>query len=319
MPGIILLHPTENQASYMKLPRKTLSGRRRSFLALGVLAVLGAGALVSYRQAPAAFKSRVRVLEAQVAALDLGYAPPPLPTKQKTSTVDGMIQIYVPAGEFTMGTSETGFVGSHPVHKVYLGAFWIDRTAVSNAMYASCVAARGCKKYIYQRPGYNTGYANVLYRSYPVTYVSWQEAQAYCSWAGRRLPTEAQWEKAARGTDLLLYPWGSAPPNLSLLNFDSNIGGTVPVDRYPRGASPYGVLQLEGNVREWMQDWFSENYYAASPYNDPKGPASGKTKVLRGASYNDNERGALAFIRFDHVPTSRGANRGFRCVQSAGG
>lgn len=303
----------------MKLPRKTLSVRGRSFLALGVLAVCAAGALVGYRQAPATLKAQVRRLEAQVAALNLGYVPPPFPTDRKASSVDGMIQIYIPAGEFMMGTQETGFVGSHPLHKVYLDAFWIDRTAVSNAMYARCVAARGCRKYIYSRPGYNTGYPNMFYRDYPVTYVSWQEAQAYCAWAGRRLPTEAEWEKAARGAELLLYPWGSTPPNLSLLNFDDNIGGTVAVDRYPRGASPYGVLQLEGNVREWMQDWFSENYYGVSPYGNPQGPAFGKTKVLRGASYNDSERGALAFIRFDHVPTSRGANRGFRCVELGGG
>jgi formylglycine-generating enzyme required for sulfatase activity len=228
-----------------------------------------------------------------------------------------MVQVYIPAGEFTMGAEHARFVGSYPAHKVYLDAFWLDRTAVTNAMYARCVAAERCE-YTYAKPGYNPGFSDPLFRDYPVTFVNWDEARRYCAWAGRRLPTEAEWEKAARGTLAILYPWGTAPPDISLLNFANNIGGTVSVLRYPRGASPYGVLQLEGNVREWTQDWFDPDYYKVSPYRNPQGPASGANKVLRGAAFDDNERQALVFIRFSHRPTSRGINRGFRCAESAG-
>ncbi len=289
---------------------------RRWVLAAAVVAACAGASVLAYQHAPVTIKSRAHILSAQVASLDLGYLPSPLPTQHRIAASDGMLQIYVPAGEFAMGTDHLKFIGSTPEHKVYLRAFWIDQTAVTNAMYAGCVAAGACT-YLYARPGYNPGYSNPLHRDSPVTFVSWDEARLYCAWAGRRLPTEAEWEKAARGTQALFYPWGSAPPDISLLNFGNYIGGTVSVYRYPRGASPYGVLQLEGNIRQWTQDWFDPNYYSVSPYMDPQGPASGLHKVLRGASYSDNERQVLAFIRFDHTPTSRGANRGFRCVQLA--
>ncbi len=289
---------------------------RRFLFAIGVLLLAAGAALVGYRRAPQAFKTQVRILSARIAGLNIGYIAPRPPTSRKVSEADGMVEIYVPAGEFRMGTNQAGFLGSRPEHKVYLDSFWIDQSAISNAMYAKCVQAGRCQ-YRYDRPGYNSGYSDPLHRDDPVTYVSWQEAHDYCNWAGRRLPTEAEWEKAARGTQAQLYPWGNKPPDLSLLNFNNNIGSPVSVFYYPRGASPFGVLQMEGNVREWMQDWFSRVYYFASPYRNPQGPESGKTKVLRGASYNDNEHGVLVFVRFDHVPTSRGANRGFRCAETA--
>ncbi len=300
----------------MKRSWTASSRSRRLLLAAGVLAVAAAAAALGYRAAPASLKAPVRVLSARLASLNLGYSPPPLSITQKVAARDGMTQVYIPAGEFTMGTDHVKYVGSSPEHKVYLNAFWMDRALVTNAMYARCVAAGRCQ-YLYARPGFNPGYSNPLYRDYPVTFVSWDEARTYCSWAGRRLPTEAEWEKAARGTQALLYPWGSSPPDPTLLNFASNIGATVSVFRYPRGASPYGILQLEGNVRQWVHDWFDPNYYSVSPYSNPLGPKSGTNRVLRGAAFDDNERQVLVFIRFDHRPTSRGINRGFRCAQSA--
>ncbi len=289
----------------------------RLVLAVGLLALVLGALAVAYRWAPQSLKQQVKILSARFVAMDVGYAAPKPSTSTKISEADGMVEIYIPAGEFTMGSNEVGYFGSRPAHKIYLDAFWIDRTAITNAMYALCVRAGVCK-YDYARPGYNPGYSSPLHRDDPITYVSWQEAHDYCKWAGRRLPTEAEWEKAARGTQALLYPWGNTPPDLSLLNFNNNIGSPVSVYYYPRGASPFGVLQLEGNVREWMQDWFYRQYYLISPYRNPQGPDSSKTKVLRGASYNDNEHGVLVFVRFDHSPTSRGANRGFRCAESAG-
>ena len=162
---------------------------------------------------------------------------------------DGMAQIYIPAGTFVMGTDIKGLHTSKPAHKLLLNAYWIDQTEVSNGMYKQCVTAGGCESPFYY-PGDNPFYENSSYDSYPVVYINWQSAQAYCEWAGRRLPSEAEWEKAARGPDGPTYPWGDSAPSLSLANYGGYVGHPLPVERYLEGASPYGVLNLAGNVRE---------------------------------------------------------------------
>jgi len=166
------------------------------------------------------------------------------------SPKDGMVQVYVPAGSFQMG-SDTGDSDEKPVHTVTLDAFWIDRTEVTNAMYALCVEAGKCSppssSKSYTRDNY---YGDAQYNNYPVIYVTWDNANAYCEWAGRRLPTEAEWEKAARGTDGRTYPWGDAAPDSTRLNYNSNVGDTTEAGKYPSGASPYGVWDMAGNVWE---------------------------------------------------------------------
>jgi serine/threonine-protein kinase len=264
----------------------------------------------------------------------------PTPTIPPGATIvsesDGMVQVHVPAGEFWMGSSLND-IGSHrriwwdangsytetswfedeePQHKVYLDAYWFDQTEVTNGMYARCVNAGICdlpsKITSYTRSIY---YGDDAYVSYPVIYVSWHDAQAYCEWAGRRLPTEAEWEKAARGVDGRKYPWGDDLPSCSIVNYEPCDRDTDYVGSYPDAASPYGALDMSGNVYEWVDDWYDEEYYDRSPLSNPQGPTNGDTKVTRGCSWLCYGIYLHAAIRGDAAPDKHGFTRGFRCAQ----
>ncbi|HAF60994.1 MAG TPA: hypothetical protein DCK95_01550 [Anaerolineaceae bacterium] len=227
---------------------------------------------------------------------------------------DGMKLIYVPEGESWVGSGEWDHefnLDETPEHKVYLDAFWLYKTEVTNAMYAECVTAGSCGQPSSEET--NPRFRDPVYADYPVVYVSWQDATDYCTWVGGRLPTEAEWEKAARGTGRAKYPWENGPSEENV-NAANSVGDTTPVDAYPKGASPYGVLDMAGNVREWVFDWYDENYYSAAPYENPMGPATGVDKVLKGGSYYDNYEHTRIADRLHHQPESGGVNRGFRCV-----
>jgi serine/threonine-protein kinase len=239
----------------------------------------------------------------------------------QVSDKDGMTLLYVPAGEFKMGAASSDTQATapeKPQHTVDLDAFWIDQTDVTNAMYAQCVKAGGCQApspiKSYTRDSY---YGNTQFDNYPVIYISWTDAKSYCQWAGGDLPTEAQWEKAARGTDDRIYPWGNDAPNSSRLNFNQNASDTTEVDKYPTGASFYGALDMAGNVWEWVRDWYDEKYYASSPNRNPAGPNSGDYRVLRGGSWYYGATNVRASYRYRNYPDYRYNYVGFRCAMSA--
>jgi len=234
-----------------------------------------------------------------------------LSTANKVSPIDGMVMVYIPAGEFYMGEPDEG--NSSPLHKVSLDAYWIDQTDVTNAMYAKCVQGKKCALPVYSDQP-ESHFTNPAYSNHPVVFVTWYDAMNYCQWAGRRLPTEAEWEKAARGVDWRKFPWGETSPNKSLLNYSNIISDTTSVGAYPLGSSPYGVLDMAGNVRQWIADWFDANYYRQSPSYNPQGPATGDKRVLRGGSFMDIAYGVRVTRRFEHQPDSPGINRGFRCA-----
>jgi formylglycine-generating enzyme required for sulfatase activity len=243
----------------------------------------------------------------------------PTPTLGIGSSItgqDGMKLLYVPAGNFLMGSTDSdpnAQANEKPQHTVYLDAFWIDQTDVTNKMYSQCVGDKGaCQppwdSSSYTHPSY---YGNSQFDNYPVIYVNWDMANTYCRWAGRQLPTEAQWEKAARGTDGRTYPWGNNAPENTLLNYNGAAGDTTAVGSYPKGASPYGALDMAGNAWQWVANW-----YATYPGNTVSDPAYGTTyRVLRGGSWGINFDVRSAG-RDGYVPSSEDYFIGFRCVRS---
>ena len=228
---------------------------------------------------------------------------------ERVSSVDGMPQAYIPDGTFRMGAmDEHAKSDEQPSHNVTLKAFWMDKLEITNAMYMLCVQAGACEPP--QRFNSETRdqyFNNAEYNDYPVVYVTSHQAELYCDWAGRRLPTEAEWERAARGDDFRTYPWGDDRPDSSRGNFNYFVGDSTQVGQYPAGASPFGVLDMSGNVAEWVADYYDSNYYAQGVTMNPTGPGA-RSKYfnhsVRGGSFQD----AFIDIRVAARASVRGSN-----------
>ncbi len=249
--------------------------------------------------------------------------PTPTPTIAPgavlTSTVDGMVLRYVPAGEFYMGSSRQtdpdAVKNEQPQRSVFVNAFWIDQTEVTNAQFETCVTAGVCTQPTSSR------YVDPRYGNYPVVTVTWFQASDYCAWAGRRLPTEAEWEKAARGTgSKRIWPWGNNAPNGRLANYNKSQTNTVAVGSYPGGASPYGALDMAGNAWEWVSDYYAEDYYQttseAGINTDPTGPKEGFFRVTRGGAYLSDATYIRLAVRLETSPVRVAGYIGFRCVRA---
>lgn len=224
---------------------------------------------------------------------------------------EGMIEI--PAGPFNMG-SDQGSSDERPVHRVDLSTFWIDKFEVTVSGYQACVDGGFCD------PAGNAAGCNAARSDrpdHPINCITWEQAQNFCIWADKLLPTEAEWEKAARGIDSRRFVWGDRFPHPDLLNYGDNIGSTTPVGTYPAGLSFYGVHNMGGNVNEWTTDYYDANYYVDSPELDPPGPASGSLRVVRGTNWKVGfpTEALTATVRQAFVPTTQDNSLGFRCAR----
>jgi formylglycine-generating enzyme required for sulfatase activity len=258
---------------------------------------------------------RYQRVEDMVAALKAAVVAEPLPAVEERApevSAAPMVVVEVPAGEFIMGSRDDAPVAwddEKPQHTVYLNAFWIYKTPVTNAQYRQGVEAGTCTP-----PHKTKYYDNPAYANHPVVYVDWYQAKAYCEWVGGRLPTEAEWEKAARGTDGRIYPWGNDWDENKLNSYEAGPGRTTEVGSYSAGASPYGALDMAGNVWEWTGSLAKEYPYRVDDGREDMEADS--NRVLRGGCWRNYRRRSRCAARGDRPPDYFFSNLGFRAVAS---
>ena len=229
--------------------------------------------------------------------------------EERASGVDGMPAVYIPDGTFRMGGMDPDVDrDEEPPHNVTMKGFWMDKLEVTNAMYTLCVQAGACElPQTFKSETRESYFNNPEFNDFPVVYVTWLQADTYCKWAGRRLPTEAEWEYAARGTDYRTYPWGEDRPDSSRGNFNYFVGDTTRVGNYPAGASPFGILDMAGNVTEWVADFYDLDYYSQSANVNPTGPGARSeyfNRVVRGGTFQD----VFKDVRLANRASVRGSN-----------
>jgi formylglycine-generating enzyme required for sulfatase activity len=246
------------------------------------------------------------------------------PQAVKPAGKDGAPMVLVPAGPFPMGVptgDRDGGRDEYPRHQVELDAFYIDTYEVTNGLYHRFVKATG-----HRVPQHPRNPSRTLWKGdqiseavaeRPVVNVDWHDADTYCRWAGKRLPTEAEWEKAAKGTEDRRFPWGNVEPTAKHLNFNQQWIGEktlMPVGSYEAGKSPYGAYDMAGNVWEWVADWYDDHYYEKSPAKNPQGPDRGTDKVLRSSGWAVETPLVRIFTRVKSDPLDRNESTGFRCA-----
>jgi formylglycine-generating enzyme required for sulfatase activity len=223
---------------------------------------------------------------------------------------DSALVVMIPAGEFLMGSNENeGEAPERPQQVVHLSGFFIDKTEVTWRQFRKYVEAKGGG--IPLTPIWGTP------DDYPASFILWEEAKGYCAWVGGRLPTEAEWEKAARGEDGRKYPWGNEWDQERCNSISGGPHRPESVGSFPECVSPYGVLDMSGSIWEWCADWYGERYYSESSSLDPQGPASGTRRIIRGGAWMSQPLWLRTAYRFSVPPTTRKADHGFRCAQEA--
>lgn len=298
------------------------------------------------------FTSFIQVSLLSGCLLQLPGSLPPKPRLGDTHTrsIDGAVMVFIPEGTFLMGSDiemvnmarnmceqykgslgigtcqQSQFMNEFPAHGVQLDGFWMDKTEVTNAQFRLCVQAGACAPPVeissYHRESY---YDSDRFDSYPVIWVRWEQAERYCDWAGGRLPTEAEWEYAARGPNNTVFPWGdefdgtklnycdlNCDNGLADISFDDGFADTAPVGTYPSGESWCGALDMAGNVREWVADWFG--YYEARDQKNPNGPINGQSRIPKGGSWLDTVDDVRSTNRGENSPDYSRHKVGFRCV-----
>ncbi len=247
------------------------------------------------------------------------------PPKQEMVGKDGAPMVYIPAGTFPMGVPKAardGGVDERPNHDVYVDAFYMDKYEVTNGRYLQFVTETGHRTPQHPSdPSKGLWKGNMMPESVtdlPVINVDWSDADTYCQWAGKRLPTEAEWEKAAKGPNDWRFPWGDVEPTMEHANFNQVWRGEatlVQVGIYEKGKSPYGVYDVAGNVWEWVADWYDPEYYQKSPERNPQGPETGTHKSVRSSGWQGETPQVRIFTRIKSLPTDRNHSTGFRCAQ----
>ena len=302
-------------------PQQTASGAS-STSASGATQTPSAVASTAPSTAASASNSAATSLTPSASAVS---TPPSKPGDKRAREVDGAEMVFVPAGEFIFGSpKDVGDPDETPQRRVTLAAFFIDRLETTRAQFARCVDAGTCKAPIAE-DGAATKACNwphAVRQDHPINCVTYQDAVDYCGWAGARLPTEAEWEKAARGGDGRAYPWGNsaATCELAVVPTPAGLTGcgaktTGVVGSKPAGASPYGALDMSGNVWEWVSDFYVEDYYAKAPSTDPKGPAQGGARSLRGGAWEVHDMLHLRTSnRYRFAPAKRFHALGIRCA-----
>lgn len=267
----------------------------------------------------------------QKKATDKAGKGEPVVVERHLEETKGGPMVYVPAGEFMMGCNDGADNrcddDEKPCHKVYVDEFYIDKYEVTVEQYRTCVQSGKCDDAGLRK--YNKcNYDKSGRGDHPINCVDWYQARAYCEFAGKRLPTEAEWEKAARGADGRFFPWGNNWNPRDANYCDSSCGGswadknhddgyptTAPVGSFPDGASPYGTMDMAGNVSEWCSDRYDENYYSAGPSRNPTGPASGDLRVVRGGAWNHIPYYLRTSHRTKAFPSFSLSTVGFRCAR----